>query len=32
MSGNKKSLTVYNELIVPMFTIANITSELKRIK
>jgi len=32
MSGNKKSLTVYNELIVPMFTIANITSELKQTK
>jgi len=32
MSGNKKSLKVYNELIVPMFKIANITSELKETK
>jgi len=29
MSGRKRSLHVYNELVVPMFKIANITSELK---
>jgi len=31
MSGRKKSLHVYNELVIPMFKIANITSELKGI-
>ncbi|OUM61555.1 hypothetical protein PIROE2DRAFT_12420 [Piromyces sp. E2] len=29
MSGRKKSLHVYNDLVIPMFKIANITSELK---
>ena len=29
MSGRKKSLHVYNKLVLPMFKIANITTELK---
>jgi len=32
MSGSKKSLYVYNNLVIPMFKIANITTELKETK
>lgn len=29
MSGRKKSIHVYNDIVLPMFKIANITTELK---